>query len=317
MATDSDRCVAAFPVGANPGAAVTPAGPLSGVLPFVLGSACLGTIGVFVHQAAVDPLTATWFRCAFGWLGLSAWIRLRGPWRMLRPDRADALRVLAASALMVLAWWLFFFAIARTSTGVAVVLFHLQPMWVLLLGRWWLREPVGRRRLVWVGIAMLGLMLATGVLEPILANQAPDHRPPGYLLGIAACLVGAACTAGVTLLAKDLRRMPSGGLAWWQCALGTLVLWVWPVQQGWPPWGAAWAWLAGLGWIHTAVAYTLLYAGMTRMTSGRIAVWQFAYPAVAILIDGLYFDQRLGLVQWVGMVLMVVAIVAAERRLGA
>ena len=32
-----------------------------------------------------------------------------------------------------------------TSIGVATVVFHVQPLWVLLFGAWWLREPVSRR----------------------------------------------------------------------------------------------------------------------------------------------------------------------------
>ena len=76
----------------------------------------------------------------------------------------------------------------------------------------------------------------------------------------------------------------------------------------------SWAWLAGLGLIHTGLAYTLLYAGMARLTTGRIAVFQFVYPAVAIVIDWLFLDQPLGRVKFVGVVVMSVAIGFAERR---
>ncbi|HNJ84680.1 MAG TPA: EamA family transporter, partial [Piscinibacter sp.] len=51
------------------------------------GGALLGTLGVFVEEAGQAPLTAVWFRCAFGLLALLAWgaatrrlgeLRLRG-----------------------------------------------------------------------------------------------------------------------------------------------------------------------------------------------------------------------------------------------
>lgn len=80
------------------------------------------------------------------------------------------------------------------------------------------------------------------------------------------------------MVAKRLGALPVGALAWWQCALGAAVLWVAPVRQGWPAWGASWAWLAGLGLIHTGLAYTLMYAGMARLATARVAVLQFAYP---------------------------------------
>ena len=284
-------------------------GDISGAFPFLLGCALLGTIGVFVYEAHADPLTATWFRCAFGLIGMTLWVTLRRQTRFLRLTRSTGPWILAAGTLMVLSWGLFFSAIERTSAGVAIVLFHVQPMWVLLFGAWWLKEPIGRRRIVSVCAAMFGLALATGIAE----RSAGGALQPGYWYGVASCLAGSLCMAGVTLIARRLRELPAGILAWWQCAIGTLTLWIWPVQHGWPAWGMSWMWLAGLGVIHTGIAYTLMYGGMARLHTGRIAVLQFVYPAVAIVIDWLFFDQRLSGLQLSGIAVMSVAIGFAER----
>ena len=104
-----------------------------------------------------------------------------------------------------------------------------------------------------------------------------------------------------------------GALAWWQCALGAAVLWVASMVQGWPAWGAPWAWLAGLGLIHPGLAYTLMYAGMARLATARVAVLQFAYPTVAIVVDWVYFQHTLDGWQMAGVVLMLGAIAAGER----
>jgi drug/metabolite transporter (DMT)-like permease len=285
----------------------------NGVASFLLGSALLGTIGIFVHQAGADPLTATWFRCAFGLLGLTFWLAMRRQTRSLLLPRATCVWVLLASTLMVLAWGLFFAAIERLSTGVAVVLFHVQPLWVLVLGSLWLKESIGGLRMASVSVAMIGLVLATGILEHASLSGTPDVQASGYWMGVAACLVGAFCTACATLIARRLRGTPPGVLAWWQCALGASVLWMWPMRQGWPEWGMSWLWLTGLGLIHTGLAYTLMYAGVTRLSTGRIAVFQFVYPAVAIVVDWLYFDQHLGELQCVGVALMAAAIWFAEQ----
>jgi drug/metabolite transporter (DMT)-like permease len=196
---------------------------------------------------------------------------------------------------------------------VAIVLFHIQPLWVLVLGAIWLKESIGRRRIVSVSLAMLGLVLATGILEQTSLFGAHGTFRPGYWLGVASCLIGAFCMACVTIIARRLRDIPAGILAWWQCAIGTLVLWVWPTLHGWPEWGMSWVWLAGLGLVHTALAYSLMYAGMARLNTGRIAVFQFAYPAVAIVIDWAIFDQRLGGVQLFGIALMSISIGFAEH----
>ena len=289
----------------------TAGGALPGVLPFMLGSALLGSIGIFVHMANAGVLTATWFRCAFGLLGLTAWLLWRRQLGRVRLSPAVSPWVLLASVLMVLVWVLFFAAIDRIPVGVAVVLFHLQPMWVLVLGALCLGERPGRQKVVTVAVAMLGLVLATGVLEQVASPQ--DARS-GYWWGVGFCLLGAFFTAAVTVIARRLRDLPAGVLAWWQCAAGSAVLWVAPAQQGWPAWGASWFWLAGLGLVHTAMAYALIYTGTARLPTGRIAVLQFAYPAMAILVDWVYFGHRLGPLQIAGIVVMGVAICYAERR---
>ena len=286
----------------------------SGAVPFLLGSVLLGTIGVFVHYSRADPMTITWFRCAFGLLGLSVWLWWRGGLKRLWLNAATSPGVVTASVLMVVSWGLFFFAIARTSTGVAVVLFHMQPLWVLVLGAAWLGEPIGRRRIMAVSAAMFGLVFATGVVEHTALFGEAAAVNEGYWLGIAACLIGAFFTACVTILAKRLGGMGQGVLAWWQCAIGAVVLVVWPLHQGWPAWGSSWAWLSGLGLIHTGLAYGLIYDGTARLPAGRIAVLQFAYPAIAILLDWLFFGERLSVFQLGGIAVMSVAILFAERR---
>lgn len=283
-------------------------------LPFLVGSGLLGTIGVFVHEAHADPLSATWFRCAFGLLGLTAWLSWRRQLGALKLDLRAAPWVLLAGVLLVAGWALFFAAIERTSTAVAVVLFQVQPFWVLLLGAWLLREPIGGRRLSGVTLAMAGLALATGLVDqPSRDVQGLSIR---YWLGVLGCLLGALGMAGVTLIAKRLGAMPSGVLAWWQCAFGASTLWIFPVLQGWPTSAASLLWLSGLGLVHTGLAYSLMYAGMARISTGQVAALQFVYPAIAIVVDWLYFDQRLSAVQMSGVALMALAICFSESSRG-
>ena len=104
----------------------------------------------------------------------------------------------------------------------------------------------------------------------------------------------------------------TSALAWWQCLVGAAVLWIGPLSTGWPAAGSWW-WLAGLGLVHTALAYTLIYAGTTRLPVARIAILQYVYPAVALLIDWWYFDLHLSGLQLFGIVLMSAAIGYAER----
>jgi drug/metabolite transporter (DMT)-like permease len=218
---------------------------------------------------------------------------------------------LAAGALMLLNWALFFAAIRRTSIGVATVVFHVQPLWVIALGAWWLHERVSRAQIGAVLLALAGLALASGLADPGALVAARDGS---YALGLLMCLGGSLSYAGVTLIAKQAREVSGFALAWWQCLVGTAVLAWYPVVDGWPPAGGAWGWLAGLGVLHTGLAYVLLYGGMSRLPAGRIAVLQFVYPVVAVAVDALVYGRLLSPVQVLGVVLMGVALWRAGRR---
>jgi drug/metabolite transporter (DMT)-like permease len=267
----------------------------------VTGGLLLGTLGVFVEEGGASPLATVWFRCAFGLAALTAWALATRRFSELRLAPRALAAALGAAGLMLLNWALFFAAIDRTSIAVATVVFHVQPLWVIGLAAWWLREPVSRGQLGGVLVALAGLALATGLAEPGAAVAAHDER---YVIGLLMCLGGSLSYAGVTLIAKQAQGASGFALAWWQCLAGTVVLaWV-PWLQGWPAEAAAWGWLAGLGVLHTGLAYVLLYGGMARLAAGRIAVLQFVYPVAAIGVDALVYGRALSALQAAGVLLM-------------
>ena len=278
-----------------------------GVVLMVVGGVLLGTLGVFVEEAAVHPLTAVWFRCAFGVLALLAWGLGRSRLPELRLPRRAALLAVAGGLLMLLNWALFFAAIQRTSIALATVVFHVQPLWVLVFGMLWLGEPVSLRRIAALLVALLGLGLATGLFT------APQDAPRESLTWGLACAIGGSLSyAAVTLLAKLQRGVSSYALATWQCGVGTIVLAAWPWLHGWPQATAAWGWLAGLGVLHTALAYVLLYGGMQRLPASQIAPLQFVYPACAVLVDAAVYGRVLGPLQLLGVALLGAALWSAR-----
>jgi len=277
------------------------------------GGLLLGTLGIFIEEAHQDPLTAVWFRCAFGGAALLAWGALTGRLAELRLARAGFAAAVGAGLLVMLNWALFFGAIERTSIAVATVVFHVQLLWVIVFGAWWLREPVTKRQCGAALVALVGLALATGLFAPGASSTTQPVWSERYVCGLLMCLGGSVSYAVVTLIAKSARSVSSFALAWWQCAVGATLLCWWPWLHGWPEGFGAWAWLAGLGVIHTGLAYVVLYAGMARLPAGRIAVLQFVYPAAAVLVDWSVYGRALSPVQAGGVALMGLALWAARR----
>jgi len=263
----------------------------------------LGTVGIFVEEAAQEPATTVWFRCVFGLAALLAWGALTGRWRELTRLRGRGLAAVAgAGILMIASWGLFFAAIPLCSIAVSTVVFHLQPFWLLAMGAVLLRERVTRAQWAAAGVALVGLALASGLADHDAAWWAGRS---GYALGLALSFGGSVIYAGAGLIAKsEGERVGSFSLAAGQCAVGALALAPWPLAHGLPSWGAAWAWLAGIGVLHTGLAYVLVYAGMARLATGRIAVLQFVYPATAVIVDWAVYGRALSPLQVAGVVLI-------------
>lgn len=275
----------------------------------IAGGVLLGTVGVFVEEARQHPLVTVLFRCAFGALALLAWGLATGRMGELRVRGRSWPVVVATGVLMVLNWALFFAAIPRTSIGVATIVFHIQPVWIMLFGTLVLREAVAPRQVAAMLAALMGLVLTTGLLGGDAAAWGTDH-----VSGLLMCLAGSLCYAAVTILAKTEKVVTPFALAWWQCAVGTvLLLWV-PLVHGWPQAPSSWAWLAGLGVLHTGLAYAILFAGMARLTLGRIAVLQYVYPLTAIVLDWVVYGRALDAVQLAGVGLMAGALLVVKAR---
>ena len=232
----------------------------------IAGGVLLGTIGVFVEEAGQHPLVTVWFRCAFGALALLAWCLATGRGQQLFLHGRARWVACATGVLMVLNWALFFAAIPRTSIAVATVIFHIQPIWVIVFGALFLREAVSPTQWLATLAALGGLVLTTGLLDGTAGVAAASSTGGGsYVAGVLMCLGGVFHPVVVVAV-----RIVLAGV-------GPTALW--------PQQGAAWGWLLGLGVLHTGLAYVVLFAGMSRLGLGRIAVLQFVYPLTAVLVD--------------------------------
>jgi drug/metabolite transporter (DMT)-like permease len=280
----------------------------TGILLMVGGGLLLGTLGVFLHEAQVHPLTAVLFRCAFGAAALLAYAAATGRLAELRLRSRSGWAVAAATALLVVLNWVFFFtAIQYTSIAVATIAFHVQPLWVMAAGVLLFGEKASTRRLVAALAALAGLALATG-----LAGR-PQAFDPSFILGLLFAVLGSLSYAVVTLIAQRQRQATGFSLAFWQCALGALAVCWWPLVDGLPQGLSTWGWLAGIGVIHSAAAYVLLYEGMRRLQAGQVAILQFVYPGAAIVVDLVVYQRALSPSAWFGWALMVGAILSMRE----
>ncbi|MDH4988381.1 DMT family transporter [Aminobacter anthyllidis] len=269
-------------------------------LNLAVAMAIAGTVGAFVTEAGLDPVTTVFWRCLFGALFLGAWCLLRG----YLPDRSLSWARIARAGLcgvcMVLSWTAFFAGFAKTSIAVMTIVYHIQPFFVVLIGVLFLKERITADQIAWMAAAFMGVVLASGLVvsgNPVTAS---------WMVGIAMALGGAFLYAVVTILAKGLGEQRPEITVLCQTVVGVVMLAPFANFSGHVPL-ASWGWLVGIGVLHTGIAYVMMFSAYPRLSTPVIGVLTFIYPVVAIIIDWAIYDHPIGMAQALGMALIAVA----------
>lgn len=282
-----------------------------GVIGVIAAQTLLGTLGLCVLESGAAPITVAFYRCLIGGLALAIYCHWRGAFRSLfhAPKRVLCLAV-ASGLLMAGNWVLFFEGIRQTGIAVATITFHVQPFLVVLLGAVVFRERLQAVTLLWIGLALAGLILASGLTAVNLASDWP------YLLGIGATLAAACLYAGVTIIAKGITGLSAPQLATIQFVTGALMLAVAQPQSPLALSAGQWGWLSVIGLVHTGGVYVVLYRALPKLTTPVIAALLFLYPASAVVVDALAYGHLISPGQLAGLGLIVLASLAVTLRWG-
>ncbi|MEU0006631.1 DMT family transporter [Streptomyces sp. NPDC006314] len=260
-----------------------------------------GTLGVFVVESGASPFNVVFFRVLFGALALGSYVAARG-W--LRghgfTPRTFGLAVLGG-VFIVFNWILLFQSYENTSISVATVVYHTQPFYVVLLGALLFRERLTAAKAGWIALAFAGLILVSGVTPGDFASGGT------YPTGVGQALLAALLYGLSTLVTKRITGVRPHLIALVQVLVGIPLLLPFADFGAMRGTGADWGWLAGLGLIHTGVMYVLMYAAYARLATAKIAVLAFVYPAVAMVMDWAVYGHHIGLVQALGVPLIVTA----------
>ncbi|MGR6431488.1 DMT family transporter [Rhizobium sp. PAMB 3174] len=282
-----------------------------GILGVMAAQTLLGTLGVSVVESGADPISVTFYRCLIGGLALALHAAWRGRLTALLRLPAGVLALACASGLLMVGnWVLFFTAIQHIGIAVSTIVFHVQPLIVVLLGALFFRERLHLATCAWILLALAGLVLATDIGE---GGVLPGGS---YLLGLACALGGAVLYALVTLIAKGLKGMNAPQLVTVQCLCGTLLLFaaapLGPLQVT----SGQWGWFLLIGLVHTGGVYVLLYGALPKLSTPLAAVLLFLYPVSAILADAVVYGHHLVPVQYAGFAAILIASLGVTLRWG-
>lgn len=295
---------------ATPQVAQPPHGGASQQIALHVAAMLFGASALFGEHIDASSTLIVFGRGLFSWLALSA-IALAGlagmrsasrlsggaPWQRL--SCASALRLIVAGVLLAVHWLAFFLAIKAGGVAVGTLGFACFPAFVILL-EWPLRRerPTPGDAGV-IGLVCIGLALVT----PAFDWQA------GATVGLAWGVLSGAIYAVIALSNRVLGAQASPLQAsWWQCLGILLVLGPFAWREALTLPAAQWGWLACLGVICTALAYTLFIHALRTVKASRAAVVIALEPVYAIAFAWVLFGTSPTLKMAVGGVCIVGAV---------
>jgi drug/metabolite transporter (DMT)-like permease len=278
------------------------------------------------------------------WMVLLAWRFLFAAvvswaWLLIWPSQRRALLVLTRRRVFVLVLLGIFFignsgtyfaALETVSASLAALIVYIYPAIVAVITIRYGRRLQGRRAWGALALALVGVALAVGGIDPATA-------PPliGLVLIVSSPFIYAVWIVlaarfggerGATETAVPPHESESGvesdqaepaptaaimitatAVAWWILALGTTR----PVLPSQIP-AEAWLPLIGVGIVSTALALQTFYAGARRIGAAQASLVSTVEPIYTIVLASILFGERLTPVQLLGGALVIIGVVIAQ-----
>jgi drug/metabolite transporter (DMT)-like permease len=301
---------------------------LTVVSAFAFGSGALFAKPVYAEGVGWHPLMAWRFLVgaglAWAWLALSARARAG----LLRMRRRDIAIALSLGVLYTGNSATYFAALETVSASLGALIVYIYPAIVAVISLQVGHALRGRRAWGALGLALAGVALAVGNIDPATA-------PPieGLVLMVASPIIysvwivlsarlsgegrtGAGATAatgtGVDPMAAGAVMLTATATTYWisALALGSPVL---PDQIP----AGAWFGMLGVGIVSTFIAVLAFYAGAHRIGAARASIVSTVEPIWTIVLASLLFGEMLGPLQLVGGAMILVGVVIAQTSGGA
>ena len=300
-----------------------------GILLTVVSAFGFGSGALFakpVYAAGVDWQTLMTWRFTIG-------ASLSWAWVIATPGGRAAIRTLnrrsvyVAIALGILYTGnssTYFAGLETVPASLAALIVYIYPAVVAVLALRFGRRLEGRRAWGSLGLALAGVALAVGTIDPASA-------PPisGLVLMVASPLiysvwivlsarlagerrtgvgrVGAQRAGSAHPLAAGAVMMTATATAFWISALVVGR----PVLPGQIP-ANAWGGIAGVGIVATFVAIQAFYAGAHRIGAARASLVSTVEPIWTIVFAAILFGERLSPIQLVGGAMILGGVVIAQ-----
>lgn len=268
----------------------------------IMSMIIFGTIGIFRKYI---PLPSGMIALARGFIGmifLLSVVKIKGSKISWKAIRENLVFLLLSGIALGFNWILLFEAYQYTSVAVATLCYYMAPIMVILVAPVFFKEKLTGKKILRVGIALVGMVLVSGVVGA--GTSATDGGSFADLRGILLGLAAAVLYASVMLLNKKIKDISAYDKTIVQLGTAGIVLVPYTLfaedVQAVVFSPIIVIMLLIVGALHTGVAYALYFGSMKDLRAQTVALYSYIDPIVAIVLSALVLREKVGIMEMVG-----------------
>ena len=266
-----------------------------------------GTIGIFVKYI---PLTSSTIAMTRGYMGaafLFFVMLITGKRVSFSAIKKNALPLVISGAAIGVNWIFLFEAYNYTSVAVATLCYYMEPVLLIVLTPFVLKQKLSAKKILCVPVALVGMVLVSGVFS---------EKQEVSLVGVALGLAAAVLYTSVVLTNRFLKDISAYNSTLIQLFMAAVVITPYNLIVGMQPTGnvdiKAIIMIVVVGFLHTGLTYYLYFSSMNHLPSETVAIYSYIDPAFAILLSVFLLKEPMTVSGVAGAVLILGACLASE-----
>ncbi len=265
-------------------------------LMMILAMSLFGTLGVSTYFIDLPASIIVVGRGLIGASFLLILIRFSGS-KLSKDDIYGNMFTLICSGICLGLNWLFLFeAYKSIEISVATVLNYLTPAMVILIAPLVFKTKLTFIKLGCALLALLGLVLVTGILE----NGTEDINYYGLICGV----LGAVFYTGLVVFNKKLKSIGSYDRTFVQLLIAGIVVAVYSLFtvdfDSLHPDTLSIILLVVIAVFQTAIAFTLYFGSLAHLDAPTAVMYGYIEPVISIALSVIILHEDLGIIGWIG-----------------
>ena len=266
-----------------------------------------GTIGLFLRYVNLPSEIVAMFRGLIGSLFIYLYLRFKHVSIDKKAIRNNLFLLLLSGICLGLNWIFLFASYMTTTVAIASLCNYLAPLFVIIVSPLVLHEKLEIKKLPFVALAFLGIVLVSGVFD----------EQKGSLIGIVYGVLAALVFSIIIICNRKLKDISVYDRSIVQLLVSaiTILPYVLIHNQGLSlnPDLRSILIVIMLGVIHTGLAYCFYFSGMAKLDVETIAILGYLEPVVSVICSTVFLHEPMSVFGWLGAFMIIFSAFMSEK----